>query len=171
MTLILHDLPAWHWSIVGVAIAALMLLLLYVTNVALGMSTGFESMCSLVSDRPYFRRPGLTKTNARRLTMFAGLFAGGVLSAQLGGGWTTTWDLGRFDELISSSPGVKVAWMFVGGVLVGFGTRLGGGCTSGHAVFGFPNGDRASLRTMVMFMVTGVITANIVYRVVFVGAS
>lgn len=167
MQLILNDLSPWHWSIAGAAIAFLTLLLLYVTNVRLGMSTGFESLCSLASSKPYFQRPELTATNQRRFLMFAGLLVGGALSAQIGGGWQTTWDMGRFDALISTSPMVKSVWMLVGGILVGFGTRLGSGCTSGHAVFGFPNGERGSVRAMFAFMAAGIVTSNILYNLVF----
>lgn len=168
MTLILHDLHPWHFAVVGLVLAGLTLSLLYVTNVRLGMSTGFESMCSLASRDGYFRRPELTRTNVRRLLMFAGLFVGGLVSAILGGGWETTWDMGRFDTVVSDSPGVKVAWMFCGGVLIGFGTRLGSGCTSGHAAFGFPNFEKGAVRTMLAFMAAGVVASHLVYRLVFV---
>lgn len=167
MELILNDLVAWHWAVVGAALGALTLLLLYVTNVRLGMSTGFESLCSLFSRQPYFRRPSLTSTNLRRYILFAGCLVGGVVSAVVGGGWVTTWDMGRFDMLVSDSSTVKVIWMFVGGVFVGFGTRLGSGCTSGHAVFGFPHLEKGSIRAMFAFMAAGVVMSNVMYRLIF----
>jgi uncharacterized membrane protein YedE/YeeE len=43
----------------------------------------------------------------------------------------------------------EVAWMAIGGLFVGFGTRLGGGCTSGHGVCGL---GRLSLRSLVAVM-------------------
>ena len=43
---------------------------------------------------------------------------------------------GRFDQVIGLGHAGKLAWMFIGGLLIGFGTRLGGGCTSGHGIFG-----------------------------------
>jgi uncharacterized membrane protein YedE/YeeE len=96
-TLILHDLEPWHWSVVGGALGLLTLLLLYITNVRLGMSTGFESVCALFSRKPYFHRPKLTPTNTRRLILFVGCLMGGALSAVLAGGWEPTWGMGRFD--------------------------------------------------------------------------
>lgn len=51
--------------------------------------------------------------------------------------------------------------LIVAGLLVGFGTRLGSGCTSGHGVCGL---SRLSTRSMIAvgtFMTTGVITAAI----------
>ena len=52
------------------------------------------------------------------------------------------------------------------GVLIGFGTRLAGGCTSGHGIFGIANGERASFRAVAAFMLAGVVTTNLVYRVI-----
>jgi len=51
------------------------------------------------------------------------------------------------------------------GLLVGFGTRLGGGCTSGHGVCGLSRSSARSLVAVATFMTTGVITAMIVGRV------
>jgi uncharacterized membrane protein YedE/YeeE len=44
------------------------------------------------------------------------------------------------------------------GLLVGIGTRLGSGCTSGHGVCGLANLSRRSLAATVMFMLTAALT-------------
>jgi uncharacterized membrane protein YedE/YeeE len=63
-------------------------------------------------------------------------------------------------------PAAKTAWMFIGGLFIGFGTRLGGGCTSGHGIFGLSNFERPSLVTTLSFMIGGLITTQLLYRVV-----
>lgn len=163
--LLLHGLQAWHWAVGGAALGVITLLLLYLTGQRLGISTGFESACAVVSRLPYFRRDELAGKGRWRLYFLAGLVAGGVLSAVLGGGWEPTWALGRFDAAISSSPAFKVAWMALGGVFVGFGTRLAGGCTSGHGIFGLANLEGASLVAALSFMTGGIVTTQLVYRV------
>ena len=45
--------------------------------------------------------------------------------------------------------------LLLGGLLVGFGTRLGSGCTSGHGVCGVSRLSRRSLAATAIFMVTG----------------
>lgn len=52
------------------------------------------------------------------------------------------------------------AWgfMLIAGLLVGLGTRLAGGCTSGHGVCGLGLGSRDSLVSTLIFVGTGVIT-------------
>jgi uncharacterized membrane protein YedE/YeeE len=48
--------------------------------------------------------------------------------------------------------------LIVAGLLVGFGTRLGGGCTSGHGVCGIGRLSTRSLVAVATFMVTGALT-------------
>jgi hypothetical protein len=92
---------------------------------------------------------------------------GGLVSAASGGGWQPLWALGIFDEVIGWGPAGKLAWMFAGGLLVGFGTRLAGGCTSGHGIFGISNLELPSLVTTISFMAAGIVTTQLIYRVVF----
>lgn len=64
-----------------------------------------------------------------------------------------------------SRAGFPPVLLIAGGLLVGFGTRLGGGCTSGHGVCGL---GRLSLRSLVavgVFMVTAILTTFIVRHV------
>ena len=165
MNLILHDVPALHWAAAGAAIAAITLTMLFVLNRRLGISGGFEDVCSLVLRLPYFRRESLLSARNWRLPFLAGLLLGGVLSAVLGGGWEPTWALGMLDERLHLGHAGKLAWMFAGGLFIGFGTRLGGGCTSGHGIFGLSNFELPSLVTTLSFMAGGVITTQLIYRV------
>jgi len=164
--LILHHLEPYHWAIAGAGIGVLTLILLGIGKRRLGVSTGFENVCGLVLNAPYFRRESLRASDTWRLPLLAGLLLGGVLSAVVGGGWAPTWDLGVFDAVIGWGPAGKVAWMFVGGMFIGFGTRMAGGCTSGHGIFGLSNFERSGMLATVSFMATGVITTNVIYRLV-----
>jgi uncharacterized membrane protein YedE/YeeE len=49
-----------------------------------------------------------------------------------------------------------------GGFLVGFGSRYAGGCTSGHAIMGLSDLQWPSLVATVLFMVGGIIMANLI---------
>jgi len=162
--LILHHIEPYHWWVAGLAIGVITLLLLWVTNQRLGISTGFENLCGLVVKAPYFRRSEIAGSNGWRLPFLGGLVLGGFLSAALSGGWSPFWDLGMFDSVIGWGPGGKLAWMFGGGLLIGFGTRMAGGCTSGHGIFGISNLERASLESTLCFMAAGIVTSNLVYR-------
>lgn len=165
--LILNGAPAIHWAIAGAGIAAVTLTLLYLANRRLGISTGFEDACSLVLAAPYFRRDAVIGARGWRLPLLAGLVLGGFVSAIGSGGWAPTWHLGMFDTTIDWGPMGKVVWMFVGGLFIGFGTRLAGGCTSGHGIFGLSNLELPSLISTLSFMGAGLVTTNLVYRVIF----
>ncbi len=167
MHLILNDLPPLNWAVAGASIAAITLALLLIANRRLGISTGFEDVCSLVLAQPYFRRAAIVTGRQWRLPFLVGLMLGGFLSATLGGGWTPTWALGMFDRVVGLGPGGKLTWMFVGGLFIGFGTRLAGGCTSGHGIFGLSNFEWPSLAATVSFMAGGIITTQLLYRVFF----
>lgn len=163
--LILHHLTPLHWALAGALIGAITLLLLWVGNQRLGISTGFENLCALVVKTPYLQRGEITGSHGWRLPFLGGLVAGGALSALLGGGWSPFWDLGRFDAAIGFGPAGKLLWMFVGGLFIGFGTRMAGGCTSGHGIFGLSNLERASALSTLAFMSAGILTTNLLYRV------
>jgi uncharacterized membrane protein YedE/YeeE len=165
--LILTHMPPIHWAIAGAGIAAVTLCLLFLANRRLGISTGFEDVCSLAVTLPYFRRDSVRSGRHWRLPFVIGLVAGGFLSASLGGGWAPTWDLGMLDRALALGPAGKLAWMFVGGLFIGFGTRLAGGCTSGHGIFGLSNFARSSLVATLSFMAGGIVTTQFLYRVVF----
>ncbi|WP_262965727.1 YeeE/YedE family protein [Methylobacter psychrophilus] len=50
----------------------------------------------------------------------------------------------------------------VGGILIGIGTRMSGGCTSGHGICGIANLSIRSLIATLTFMMTGMITVYII---------
>jgi len=60
---------------------------------------------------------------------------------------------------------VPASLAIVAGLLVGFGTRLGGGCTSGHGVCGLSHLSVRSLWATLTFMATGVVAAIVVQHV------
>lgn len=81
-----------------------------------------------------------------RVAFLAGLVVAGVTAALVAPA--------AIGSSVRSLPAVIAA-----GVLVGFGTRLGSGCTSGHGVCGLARFSGRSLAAVVTFMLTGAITA------------
>jgi uncharacterized membrane protein YedE/YeeE len=81
-----------------------------------------------------------------RASFLVGLPVGAWLAVQAG--------LADPAFVISSSPGRLVA----GGLLVGIGTQLGSGCTSGHGVCGIARGSRRSIAATAVFMATAAAT-------------
>ena len=71
--------------------------------------------------------------------------------------------LSRAPSLLSLGAPLARAPVFIvlAGLLVGFGTRLGNGCTSGHGVCGISRGSPRSLASVLTFMTTGILTATL----------
>ena len=65
-----------------------------------------------------------------------------------------------------TAAGTQVpVWRLVaGGLVAGYGARLAGGCTSGHGICGLGSLKGASLAATLVFMATGVITAQVLAR-------
>ena len=73
---------------------------------------------------------------------------------------------GVFYALFGHAPVARPnfpAWLLgIGGVLVGFGTSFGSGCTSGHGVCGLGRLSMRSLVATLIFLATGIITTYVV---------
>jgi uncharacterized membrane protein YedE/YeeE len=88
-----------------------------------------------------------------RALFVAGLLLGGLLFAWL-----------EPEALAVTGP--STALTLAGGLLVGVGTRLAGGCTSGHGVCGNSRFSPRSLVATATFLATGVLTVSFVRHVV-----
>ncbi len=86
---------------------------------------------------------------AWRVTFVAGLLTSGLLLAQVDGA--------LFVSSVERSP----TTLAVAGLLVGFGTRMGQGCTSGHGVCGISRFSARSLAATLTFMAAGFVTVFI----------
>ena len=150
MTLSLFPTGWGHYLAGGLLIGAGVSVLFILTGWVGGMSTVFTSTWSWVSHRPFFQQPRFVGTRDWRLVFALGLVVGAaiwwVLMGPAGGLHTDIpwWQLG------------------LGGVLVGFGSRLANGCTSGHGICGLSSLQMPSLLAVLTFMGTGFITANAV---------
>ncbi len=132
----------WIAPLVGGALIGLAASLFWVVN---GRVAGVSG---ILHDVVLSRGAG----RAEKLAFLAGLVAVGVVG-------------GRFFGVASTSPAPFGA-LLVAGVLVGFGTRLGGGCTSGHGVCGISRWSPRSLVATATFIATGALTVFVVGHVV-----
>jgi uncharacterized protein len=67
-----------------------------------------------------------------------------------------------FASRLTPLPSLPLLPLAAAGLLVGFGTRLGGGCTSGHGVCGLSRFSLRSLVAVLTFMTAGAITVLVV---------
>jgi hypothetical protein len=151
----------WPWWVAGPAIGLIVTLLAWVSGKALGVSTGYGTVCALGSRAAFFRAREYGER--WRLAFVAGLPLGGVVAALLAGALTPTLAYGHLDVLTGGSLAGKTAVLFAGGLLVGAGARWANGCPSGHSIVGIAQGAVSSLVATVGFMVGGVVVFNVLW--------
>ena len=129
----MHDFTPWS-ALAGGALIGLAASLLLLAN---GRIAGISGILSGL----LVRVPGDV---AWRALFVAGLLGAGLLAQQLS------------PELLGVSPR-SLGAIAVAGLLVGVGTRLGNGCTSGHGVCGLSRLSPRSFAATVTFIATGVL--------------
>jgi uncharacterized membrane protein YedE/YeeE len=138
-----------HYLLGGILIGLGTALIYTLTSISAGASTFLESTLSYVSDLPRFNRPSYLASRDWRVVFTAGIVLGALAyTLTLGDGlWTTD---------------VQPWRLFIGGLFVGVGTRLGKGCTSGHGVCGVGSRSRTSLVNVATFLLVAIGTAQLV---------
>lgn len=114
---------------------------------------------------------GLLILLSGRVAGISGIF-GGLLSPRAGDiGWRLAFLAGLLLTPLLAAPFIELrapridashAMLIGAGLLVGFGTRLGGGCTSGHGVCGLARLSRRSVVATLCFMVAGLATVYLI---------
>jgi len=131
--------------LIGVAVSMVYIL----TGTHATQSSFFTSTLSYFVKRPFFQRETYLQSREWRLYLAAGVILGAFV-------YTVTVSPDGF--WVSSVP----IWRFIlGGFLVGFGTRLSRGCTSGHGISGLASLSTTSLYAVITFIIVGIITVNI----------
>ncbi|MFC7058646.1 YeeE/YedE family protein [Halovenus salina] len=155
---------------VGGFLVGLGTVLIYVgTGIPAGASTFLESTLSYVSGQSRFRQ--YVDSRDWRVVFTAGIILGGLLFAatvQSGLLSSGLYEAGSTGELYDI--GGVTLWLtevqpwrlFVGGLFVGIGTRIGKGCTSGHGVCGVGSASKTSIVGVVTFLLVAIATAQIV---------
>jgi len=178
---------AWPWYVSGPLIALVMFLLLMMGK-KFGMSSNLRTICTIC---------GAGKTasffdfdwRAQRWNLLVVL--GAIIGAFIASNFLTEndavliseatikeltsygfEDAGKaylpaqlFDWEIASLK--TIALLFIGGLLVGFGARYAGGCTSGHAISGLSNLQLPSLIAVIGFFIGGIIMIYVLFPLIF----
>ncbi|MDO6760015.1 YeeE/YedE thiosulfate transporter family protein [Tamlana sp. 2_MG-2023] len=183
-----HILNPWPWYISGPLIAIVMALLLYFGK-TFGMSSNLRTLCAIGGAGKF---ADFFKFNWKdqlwNLTVVLGTIIGGFIAVHFlsndsgtilnpttiselqnmgfeNPGATLVPDEMFSFEAISSAKGLIL--LILGGLLVGFGTRYAGGCTSGHAITGLSSLQKPSLIAVIGFFIGGLIMANFILPLIF----
>lgn len=144
-------LEPWPWWASGILVGLTVPLLYILAGKGFGISTSFQqidAMCARQSKLGYLRDYDVSK-GLWTLVFVFGIGLGGFIANH----WLT-------NEPIEFLPGFYQEMggairLFVGGLLIGFGTRYADGCTSGHSITGISNLNWPSLVATCFFFVGG----------------
>lgn len=178
----------WPWYISGFLIGVVMLVLIYFGK-TFGMSSNLRSLCSIGGAGkfvPFFDFDW--RAQRWNLAVVIGAMIGGFVAVHFLSDPTNV-DLNQQtisqladmgidapqgkllpDTIFGSDAGndPKMAFiLIVAGVLVGFGSRYAGGCTSGHAIQGMSNLQLPSLKAVIGFFIGGLIMSHFILPLIF----
>lgn len=170
----------WPWYIAGPIIGLMIPTLLILGNKAFGISSSLRHICAVCvpTKVPFFQYNW--KSELWNLFFVGGIFIGAILATLLLddpnpivispklANELNTYGITNLESIV---PVDLFNWEMlftlkgffftvVGGFLVGFGTRYGNGCTSGHAIMGLSTLQWPSLVATISFMIGGLLMAN-----------
>ena len=183
-----HILNPWPWYVSGPLIALVMALLLYFGK-TFGMSSNLRTMCSIMGagKAASFFKFNWKEQKWNLIVVFGAIIGGFIATHYLSNDSLTDLNPITITELkhmgfensgatlvpnemysmeaISSPRGLLL--LILGGLLVGFGTRYAGGCTSGHAITGLSSLQKPSLIAVIGFFIGGLIMTNFILPLIF----
>lgn len=176
----------WPWYISGPLIALIMYLLLK-QGKDFGMSNNLRTMCSIAGagkTSSFFRFDW--KAQIWNLLVVLGTIIGGFIAhfclsdgtppAINNASIADLQALGIIDKLQGYMPDslflfdgslFQFLLLSIGGLLIGFGTRYAGGCSSGHAISGLSNFQLPSLIAVIGFFIGGIIMIHFIFPLIF----
>lgn len=177
----------WPWYVAGPLIGLTVPTLLLIGNKSFGISSSLRHICAacLPANIPFFTYDW--KKESWNLFFVAGILIGGFIASSFLSNpnefaiapatETALREFGIRDfsglmpaDLFDPSNLFTLKGLFffvIGGLLVGFGTRWAGGCTSGHAIMGLSNLQWPSLVATISFMVGGFTMTHLLLPLIF----
>lgn len=177
----------WPWWFSGLLISLVMLFLLFFGK-SFGVSSNLRTICSIAGAGKkvdFFRFDW--KNQVWNLVFLTGAVIGGYIAhhfltidstVELSPKTVSELKELGFEKPTSNQPSELFALealftakgfaiLALGGLLVGFGTRYAGGCTSGHAISGLSNLQAPSLIAVIGFFIGGLLMTYILFPFIF----
>ncbi len=160
------EVIVWSGWLGGLAIGLYALFQLILTGKPLGVSTGYGNACSYVSDASYFQEGEYAKSNNWRLWFLMGIPPGGFIAALTSPGpIVPSFSLGdMYDSVLPEALWARSAILILGGMMIGYGARMAGGCPSGHSIAGMALLNPPSLLASMGFFAGGLLMVQTLFN-------
>lgn len=159
------EIEVWSGWLGGLAIGLFVILHFWLMGKPAGCSTGYGNVCGLLCKKmKYYREGEYSNLNNTKLWFLIGIPLGGFLSAMSSPGeWQISFDMGMYDAILPQSDAAKAIWLIFGGMMLGFGARLAGACTTGHALVGGAMMNPPSLLAAGVFFMSAMLTTQLLF--------
>jgi uncharacterized membrane protein YedE/YeeE len=177
MTIVFYQVvfvDTWSWWAGGIVIGLLVPLMYWLFNTALGVSTGYGNFVKLLTGNSKLKWLNSSTFADRwgwRVFFIAGMIGGGFVSARLAGAPLFTAEMDTFSRMVSWPVLLQGLFFFVGGLMLAYGARTAGGCTSGHSIHGIANLHLSSIIATIFFVLFGVLSTWLVRTLLFGGGA
>jgi len=166
-----YDGPSWSPYLVGAGIGVLSWLTFYFSDKPIGASSFYAAVAGMlgkVAAPKHTKSLDYYQKNPPAIGwefafVVAAIF-GGFLAATTGGEFRNEWLHPMWVARFGDSIGLRFVVAFGGGILMAFGARLAGGCTSGHGISGTLQLNVASWIALVCLFIGGIIVAMPLYH-------
>lgn len=165
-----YDGGSWSPFLVGAALGVLSWLTFYFADKPIGASSFYATIAGFIGKliaRRHTESLQYYQTNPPRADwgffFVLSTIAGGFLAAWTGGEFRDEWLHPMWVDRFGDSVSIRGIAGFVGGVLMAFGARLAGGCTSGHGISGTLQLNVGSWLAVACMFIGGIVTAMIFY--------
>lgn len=163
--------PAWSPYLVGGLIGVLSMLTFYFSNKPLGASSAYGTTAGLIGQAvapDHMKSLKYFQDNEPKLnwqvTLVLGVIIGGFLAAWSGGELTGRLLPSMWADRFGEDSGIlRIVVAFCGGLLLAFGARMAGGCTSGHGISGTLQLSIGSWIAAICFFIGGIISAMLLF--------
>ena len=153
---------AWSPYLVGTLIGLLSMATFYFSNKPLSVSTAYARLAGLVGylfARAHTENLKFYQETKPKIEWGVMLVFGMLL-----GEFTAAWVPTLWEQRFGPDLALRLGMAFVGGAIMAYGARLGGGCTSGHGISGALQLSVSSWIALVCFFAAAVPTAHLLYR-------
>jgi len=116
-----------------------------------------------VEERPYYRNFPPVITWEWMLVL--GVIIGAFISAKFSGQFGLSWVPSQWQMRVGNTVFIRWVAALIGGIIMGFGARWAGGCTSGHGISGTLQLAVSSWLAATCFFVGGILTAMLIFRI------
>jgi len=153
----------WPWWVGGILIGLLVPALYYFHNTALGVSTGYGNLVKIISRSrlPWLQGEKFLDKWGWRVFFIVGMILGAFIAGRFEGRPVFSLEMPLFTEVLTWPFLGYAVFFFTGGLFLGLGARIAGGCTSGHSIHGIANLHKSSIIVTIVFLIFGAIAAAI----------